>query len=296
MSQEIVSAQGVYLAGTFNGFSSTANPMVSIGNGIYVDTVVVNAGSTIQYKFVNGSASTANYEIVPSLCGTIGGGGILNRQLIVNADTTLAPVCFGQCTNCPVQVLVNIVFRVDMSGQIVSPQGIHLSGSFNAWSASANPMSSIGNGVFVDTLSLDTTLSVEYKFINGNTFFGQEAVPSVCGVTDGFGGFNRTFSVPAFDSTLALVCFSSCGTCVPVGTFEEENVEVRLYPNPAQDNLFVSGITALEIYSINGQLQLQLHGLNEHELNTINIEQLPQGVYIVRMVGEETSVQRLIKQ
>ncbi len=296
MSQEIISPQGVFLAGTFNGFSSTANPMVSIGNGVYVDTITVNAGSTIQYKFVNGSASTANFEIVPSLCGTIGGGGILNRQLTVNTDTSIAQVCFGQCTNCVVPTLVNIVFRVDMSGQVVSPQGVHLSGSFNAWSATANPMTAIGNGVFVDTLSLDTTLSVEYKFINGNTFFGQEAVPSACGVNDGFGGFNRAFSVPAFDSTLALVCFSSCGACVPVGILEEENVEVSLYPNPSQENLFVSGITALEIYNVNGQLQLQLHGLNESEVNTINIEQLPKGVYIVRLVGVETSVQRLIKQ
>ena len=296
MSQEIVSPQGVFLAGTFNGFSSTANAMQNIGNGIWVDTITVNAGIVLQYKFVNGTSSNAIYELVPSLCGTIGGGGILNRQLIVNTDTTLAPVCFGQCINCPVQVFSNIVFRVDMSGQVVSPQGVHLAGSFNNWSASANPMTAIGNGVFVDTLALDTTLNVEYKFINGNTFFGQEAVPSSCGVNDGFGGYNRTVAVPATDLTLPLVCFSSCSACVPVSIEQLSAGTMSVYPNPATDQIFVRGADRLEILNLHGQTQLLVDGLSKEEINSVSIEALPAGVYFIRLVGQEITVQRFMKK
>ena len=296
MSQEIISPQGVFLAGTFNGFSSSANPMLSIGNGIYVDTITLNVGNILQYKFVNGTNTTAIYEIVPSLCGTIGGGGILNRQLIVINDTTLSPVCFGQCTNCPVQVFVDVVFQVDLSGQIVSPQGIHLAGSFNGWSATANPMTAIGNGVYVDTLALDTTWNVEYKFLNGNTFFGQEAVPSACGVNDGFGGFNRTFSVPALDTTLPLVCFSSCTTCVPVSLEEVLNSNITFYPNPTSDLLYFNGANRIEIVNLNGQTLMYLEGLNETELNSISVSHLPSGLYFIRLMGQETKVNKLIKK
>ena len=296
MSQEIVSPQGVYLAGTFNGFSSSSNPMTSLGNGIYVDTLVLNAGAVVQYKFVNGTTSTAIYELVPSACGTIGGGGILNRQLVVNNDTTLAPVCFGQCTNCPVQVLVNVVFRVDMSGQVVSPQGVHLAGDFNNWSATANMMTPIGNGVFVDTLALDTSFTVEYKFLNGNTFFGQEVVPSACGVNDGFGGYNRVLNVPSTDSTLSLVCFSSCGTCIPVSQEEEWKESMGMYPNPASEVLNVTGVSRLEIIQLNGQLVAEYNGLNKNTLNQISIGHLPAGVYFVRLQGSDIKVEKLVKQ
>jgi hypothetical protein len=193
-------------------------------------------------------------------------------------------------------VFSNIVFRVDMSGQVVSPQGVHLAGSFNNWSASANPMTAIGNGVFVDTLALDTTLNLEYKFINGNTFFGQEAVPSSCGVNDGFGGYNRTVAVPATDLTLPLVCFSSCSACVPVSIEQLSAGTMSVYPNPATDQIFVRGADRLEILNLHGQTQLLVDGLSKEEINSVSIEALPAGVYFIRLVGQEITVQRFMKK
>jgi hypothetical protein len=216
MSQQIVSPSGVFLAGTFNSFSTTSDPMTDIGNGIFVDTVLLDTSAVVQYKFVNGAAANAVFENVPSSCGQVDGGGIINRQISVPDNGGVLPVvCFGECINCIQPALVDIVLRVNMSGTTVAPQGVHLAGSFNNWSATANPMTPVGNGIYVDTLTLDTSAIIQYKFLNGNNFVVEEQVPQSCGVPNGLGGFNRFLAVPQQDSVLAPVCFSSCVNCPP---------------------------------------------------------------------------------
>jgi hypothetical protein len=236
MSQQTVSPAGVHLAGTFNGFSSSANPMTLIGNGIYVDTLLLDTSAVVQYKFVNGSGSSAVFENVPSACGQVGGGGFINREISVpNTGGVLPTVCFGECSNCIQPALVDVVIRVNMTGLTVAPQGVHLAGSFNNWSATANPMTPVGGGIYVDTLSLDTTAIIQYKFLNGNNFANEEQVPSSCGVSNGLGGFNRVLAVPQQDSVLAPVCFSSCVNCpqppVVNVTFRVNMSQTQISPN-----------------------------------------------------------------
>lgn len=73
---------------------------------------------------------------------------------------------------------VNVTFQVDMSQQTVSPQGVHVAGSFNGWSTTATPMTPAGNNVYTVTLDLNSGTSYQYKFINGDTWAGEEIVPA----------------------------------------------------------------------------------------------------------------------
>lgn len=107
MSNQTVSPSGVKLAGNFNGWSTTANPMTAQANGIYSVLITLPVGSVLQYKFVNGN----NYEIVPNSCGVNDGNNNINRFFLVNNNgvTSLPIVCFNECGNC--QTLSNTAFE-----------------------------------------------------------------------------------------------------------------------------------------------------------------------------------------
>lgn len=222
MTGQTVSPSGIKLAGTFNGFSTTATPMTAIGNNVYEVTVPLATGSTVQYKFVNGNT----FELISTDCGVNDGGGNINRFIQVpSGNSVLNTVCFGSCDNsCSSVTNSNITFRVNMSGQTISPQGVKLAGSFNGFSTTATPMAAVGNNVYEATISAVAGSLLTYKFVNGNTF---ELISNTCGIDDGAGNINRFVNVPSTNTTLGTVCFNSCvNTCTSNAT--STNVTFRV--------------------------------------------------------------------
>ena len=208
--------------------------MTLVGNGIYTATITVDTNIVLQYKFVNGST----YEVGNAACGVDDGLGGYNRNYVVPEVTdTIAVVCFNECSNCYVPTFANVTFSVNMSNQTVSPLGVFLAGTFNGFSATTDSMILVGNGVYELTLSLDTTLSVQYKFVNGNTY---EAGNAACGVNDGLGGYNRVYEVMGANSIISTVCYNECANCVPVGLLNTEDIEFNIYPNPVQAILYLN--------------------------------------------------------
>lgn len=108
------------------------------------------------------------------------------------------------------QAQVDITFRVDMSGETVSADGVHVAGDLNGWSTSDNPLTDQGNGIYVTTVSLDPGRDIQYKYLNGNAWGNEEAAPANCTV----GGNNRIFTVPTMNDTLDLVPFNGCAQVV----------------------------------------------------------------------------------
>ena len=98
VANNAISANGVHVAGDFQGWSPSTTPMTDANNdGIYEVTVTVPANSSIQYKFINGNAWGAD-ESVPSACVV---PTTMNRGAsFTYGDSTLNPVCFGKCTDC----------------------------------------------------------------------------------------------------------------------------------------------------------------------------------------------------
>ena len=104
---------------------------------------------------------------------------------------------------------VDVTFKVNMSLQTVSGEGVRLAGSFNGWTDDL--MTNEGNGIWGITKSVSVDETIQYKFKNGSG--GWEPGQATCGVSDGNGGFNRNFAVKG-TITLPTVCFNSCSDCV----------------------------------------------------------------------------------
>lgn len=236
MSRQNVSPNGVHIAGSFNNWNPSQTVLTNTGNNVYLAIVSIVEGAEVTYRFVNGN-SNSGLETVPEGCGISNGSGGYNRFLTVpDNDTTLPVKCFNMCDICPVDVPVT--FSVDMSEQNISSDGIHLSGSFNGWSASSTPMYYQGNNIYSATVTLTSGTQQTYKFINGSTISGSEIVPQECGVPDGYGGYVRSIDIPRIDdTTLSTVCFSQCGPCPPPAS-----ISVTFRIDMSTQNVSVNGI------------------------------------------------------
>ncbi len=101
----------------------------------------------------------------------------------------------------------NITFSVDMTGQTFTQA--YVSGSINAWSGEANPLTDMGGNIWEVTLPISDG-EYEYKFTYDN-WTGQEAFAQgdVCTITN-YGNHNRRLVVAGADKTLTMAPFSSC--------------------------------------------------------------------------------------
>ena len=127
MSNEVVSSKGVHIAGNFQsaaGLGNDWNPgstqlSDADGDDIYSITVQIPA-NTYEYKFINGDAWGSD-ENPPGQCSV---GSTNNRQVTIgDNDIVLPPVPFNGC-------LGSVRFSVNMKGQTLSPDGVHIMGSF----------------------------------------------------------------------------------------------------------------------------------------------------------------------
>lgn len=213
MINETVSADGVNLAGDLQeaaGFgpnwtpSATGNELSDAdGDGIYTITFQIAPGS-YNYKIVNGNDA---WENVPGACAS---GG--NRALVVTTDNVAQQNCYGSCDeSCPVVVPVNVTFRVDMTNEVVSANGVHIAGSLQGWNPGATELTDPdGDHIYEVTLVLNNG-TYEYKFLNGNDWGTDEQVPCGCA-----SGNNRAVTVPAVTNyDVPVVCFRSCSAVCP---------------------------------------------------------------------------------
>jgi hypothetical protein len=243
MTGQTVSPNGVHVAGNFQDWNPSSTPMVDEGNGIYSHTFTADEFANLNFKFINGN-DWPFQESVPSSCGLPDGFGGNNRILETGgSDVIYGPYCFGTCNVCPPAVepiTVNVTFRVNMSEQTVSSNGVHIAGNFQDWNPSSTAMVDAGNGIFEYTTAVSANSELQWKFINGNDWPFQEAVPSACGVSDGFGGFQRSFTVGESDIVLDVICFSGCEDCGPI--VEPSTVTVLFQVNMSNETVSPQGI------------------------------------------------------
>jgi hypothetical protein len=222
--QNLLASDTVSLSGTFNDFEKLI--MSPIGNDVYQTTVTLVEGEPIEYKFRINSA----FENPIGLCAT---GNFGNRVFTAPVNNVVLPtVCYSSCTACPDPNNVNdLTFRVDVSElSSIDSDGIHIAGSFNGFTP--EPMTNNGNDIYSYTITEVEGATLQWKFLNGDNFAGEEEVPSACGLADGFGGFNRILVMPEEDTVLDAVCFGSCEVCE--GSALCEN------PFPAVDPMSIS--------------------------------------------------------
>ena len=222
MSNEEVSPYGVHVAGNFQGWDPASSLLNDDdGDGVWEYIASFNGDSLLEgmlvFKFINGNSwSDQNEYLENTACSDDFGNRNLellelNMVLQGNESTNAAP-CFNACASCipPTQV----TFRVDMTAeQLVSPNGVHVAGSFQGWYPSANPLyDDDGDGIWEATYEVIPG-DHQFKFINGNNWGGagdgnvdNESVTGNCTAS---GSDNRFLEVEG-EALTYEACYNQC--------------------------------------------------------------------------------------
>jgi hypothetical protein len=100
LAEEEISADGVHLAGSFQGWNPSNLVMINTADDIYEVTVSLLSGTYIEYKFINGNTFDGA-ELVPQECGVDDGfGGYSRFYTVADVNVILPEVCFSSCTEC----------------------------------------------------------------------------------------------------------------------------------------------------------------------------------------------------
>lgn len=105
---------------------------------------------------------------------------------------------------------VNVTFKVDMSSETISADGVHIVGSINDWNTTATPLTKEGDtNIYSASIQLNTGWQ-EYKFLNGNAWGTDESAGYPCAASNG----NRFVYIndSGADVTLVSVPFSDCNS------------------------------------------------------------------------------------
>ena len=139
---------------------------------------------------------------------------------------------------------VSVTFQVDMNGQTVSANGVHVAGNWQAaaglagdWDPSTAEMTDEDSDGIYEYTATVAPGQYEYKFINDNTWDGVESVPSTN--QKGGGNDNRVFAVSqwhADNGGLVLPAITWSGSA-PTG-----QVAVRLMIDMANQDVAEAGV------------------------------------------------------
>ncbi len=181
----------VSVAGSFNGWNATANPLADPDkDGIWSADIELPAGR-IEYKFVvNGDQWFADENAVETSSDGFGGQ---------NAVATIKdqPVTLGQGTtlkkaDAPKLGLRTVTFKFRPTSK---PDALCVAGTFNDWTVGKTPMTDAdGDGEWTATMLLAPG-SYQYKFVVGSNGWTQDKAGQDAEADDGFGGKNSIKNV-----------------------------------------------------------------------------------------------------
>ncbi|SVE11804.1 uncharacterized protein METZ01_LOCUS464658, partial [marine metagenome] len=105
LTNQTASANGVHIAGTFQGWDASTTEMTDPDNdGIYSYTHSFTTGERIEYKFINGDSWADphdNFDSELSCVDLDEDAGIYNREWTVPfSEMALDPVCMNSCDAC----------------------------------------------------------------------------------------------------------------------------------------------------------------------------------------------------
>ena len=167
----------VNVNGDFNGWCGNCNQLYDEDfDGVYSTTIQLPAGP-IEYLFTT-NGWTGDVEVFEStdecILSTVDGATTFNNRYyeVQPSQNTIPTYCFDSCFDCE-DNSIEITFRVDMSNEVVSENGVSVIGSFNGYNINANPMINIGNNVYETTINLNPSNYV-FRYANGGLDLSKE--------------------------------------------------------------------------------------------------------------------------
>ena len=282
------------LNSTFNNWCGNCNAMSDAdGDNVWDVTVSLAEGDTIEYKY-SADGWTIQEMNDPNASCTNGNVTYTNRVLTIPAaDTVLPVVCWSSCDACAIDVTLSVNMAWEVANGAIDTSGVYVAGTWQSWNPSGSQMlDTNGDGVYHITFSTALGESLQYKFLNGMDWTNAEPTADLasCGVSDGFGGYNRTATLGNADTVFAPVCFGKCYDCAV--SIDEALGSISLFPNPT------AGAFTLERTNLTGEVEVSIIGLHGQLLNAtkwdagsselnIDLSDLASGVYMVRLTAEE---------
>lgn len=184
-----------------------------------------------------------------------------------------------------------VKFSVDMAGQEISPNGVHVTGDFQElagfpggdWSPNSTPLAREGQTTIYSTLvSIPAFRYYEYRFVNGDQFYETEFVPVESRIGYDFND-NRWIYVDSLaNDTLDVGAFLFGGNA-PAGKFLLRfNLNAQLLANVHPAGIRVAG-------SFNSWNTAQTRLVSFDGQHWEGIVYLPAGNYAYRYVNGNTS-------
>ena len=222
MNGETVSANGVHIAGSFQELWDPAAIELTDDDmdGVYsisID-VPVTTPMLLEFKFLNGN-DWGSVEDVPDACQVEVGGNDNRLLFLTGAEATAEyNVCYESCAPCGMST---VRFRVDMSGETVNSNGVHVAGGFQDWDPATTELYDFDGDLIYETIQSfipDSSQSIVFKFVNGNAWIDPNENLSGAECEDGTG--NRLLLLDSENVVLSVVgtttpvCYNSCGSCV----------------------------------------------------------------------------------
>jgi glycosidase len=180
----------VAVAGTFNGWNATANPMTDADKDGVWETVLDLPAGRVEYKFVvNGDqwfTDESAAEFSPD------GFGGQNSILQVGEQAVVAGHGSTVKKAAPAVGLRQVTFKFRPPSK---PEKVSLAGQFNDWTVGKTPLSDPdGDGEWTVTLLLSPG-AYQYKFVVGDNGWTQDKSGQDGETDDGFGGKNSIRNV-----------------------------------------------------------------------------------------------------
>ena len=289
MSGETVSANGVHVVGTINGWSTDATMLTEEGTtGIYAVTIQLNEGWH-RYKFLNGNAwgteESANYPCAPS-------NG--DRYMYINnsgIDVILEPVPFNGCNASGTGF--EVTFNVDMASEGAIPAGnVHIAGWLTDWNAEVLSLPNATGDIHSGTLRLPTPadypITFEYKYLSASGW-GNDETPGPEATCSTVTGSNRLVTVNNSGDNLYDV-FNACNYVLSTEEFAANSLKTVYNKTERILNFFSdrfnNDISQVQVFDITGKSIKTIEGITTISDIEIDFQSQTNGLYFVRIKSD----------
>ena len=177
------------ITGLPSGFTYTKTPSSGIINALNSGCIIIQSTNTTD--------PVGTYPIVINITVNTASFGSFSSQIL------------GYKVNVISQLQSKKVsFVVDMTGQTVSSNGVHIAGNFQGWNPATNLLTSIGSNKYRTILEIPAKQVIEFKIVNGNAWGYEEIVPAINQVghaNNGLTNDNRWFYIDSIANDTSLV-------------------------------------------------------------------------------------------